>query len=99
MRIHFEHIPKWVKNRYFIATSIFIVWVLFLNEQNLFTTYFSYRGELKKLEQSKAYYEQEIGNAREKLHQLKENPAALEKFAREKYWMKKDDEDLYVISE
>lgn len=97
MRFKFSQIPHWVKNRYTIATAIFVVWVLFMNEQNLFTTYFTYRKDLKQLEKSKAYYENEIEAANEKLRQLKSNPAALEKFAREKYLMKKDNEDLFII--
>jgi cell division protein DivIC len=99
MKFSLGHIPKWVKNRYFIATAVFVVWVIFINEQNLFTTYFTYRKDLKQLEKSKEYYETEINSAQEKLRQLKSNPAALEKFAREKYLMKKENEDLFIIAE
>lgn len=70
-----------------------------MNEQNLFTTYFTYRKDLKKLENSKEYYQTEIDAANEKLRQLKSNPAALEKFAREKYLMKKDNEEIFIIAD
>ncbi len=50
-----------------------------------------------KLQESKKYYEQQITATRQELEQLKTNPALLEKYAREKYLMKRDNEDLFLI--
>jgi cell division protein DivIC len=55
--------------------------------------------ELRKLETKKQYYVQEIEKTKQELHDLQNNPAALEKFAREHYLMKKDGEDIYLIED
>ena len=55
--------------------------------------------ELNKLEEEKAFYEEEIKKTITDLEDLKSNPKSLEKFAREKYLMKKDNEELFVIVE
>ena len=53
--------------------------------------------ELHQLQESKAYYTDEIAKERKALEELKSNPAAIEKYAREKYLMKRENEDLFVI--
>ena len=55
--------------------------------------------ELKELQQSKEYYTKELAAERKELEQLKTNPATLEKYAREKYLMKRENEDLFVLPE
>ena len=73
--------------------------MLFFDTRDIITTHFRQRSELNRLQESKAYYQQEIDKTRKELDQLKSDPRILEKYAREKYRMKKDNEDLYVISE
>lgn len=53
--------------------------------------------ELNEMKESKAYYTAEIAKERKALEELKSNPAAIEKYAREKYLMKRDNEDLFII--
>ena len=72
--------------------------MLFLDKNDLFTQIARNR-ELKELEQSKQYYTLQISSERKELEQLKNNPATLEKYAREKYLMKRDNEDLFIIPE
>jgi cell division protein DivIC len=91
------HIPSWLKNKYVLTAVGFTVWILFFDARDFITSHFRERGELKKLEQSKKYYEQQITTTQHELDQLKSNPALLEKYAREKYLMKRDNEDLFVI--
>jgi cell division protein FtsB len=55
--------------------------------------------ELKELYQSKAYYQEQIVAESKELELLKSNPATLEKYAREKYMMKRDNEELFIIPE
>jgi len=54
--------------------------------------------ELKNLEQSEKNMSTRISNTQKELDLLKTNPETLEKYAREKYLMKKDNEDLYIVT-
>jgi cell division protein FtsB len=56
------------------------------------------KNELRALERSKAYYIEQIAQERTFSEELKSNPAAIEKFAREQYKMKRDGEDLFLIN-
>ena len=60
-------------------------------------THFRQPGELKKLQQSEKYYQEEITATRNELERLKSNPSTIEKYARERYLMKRDNEDLFLI--
>jgi cell division protein DivIC len=91
------HLPAWLKNKYLLTAAGFTVWILFFDNRDLITSHFRERGELQKLEQSKKYYEQQIATTKQELDQLRSNPAVLEKYAREKYLMKKDNEDLFLV--
>jgi cell division protein DivIC len=92
------HIPSWLKNKYVIAFGIFAAIMLFFDKNDVFTQ--SARNkQLKELQNSKQYYTERIAAERKDLEQLKSNPGTLEKYAREKYLMKRDNEDLFLISE
>lgn len=93
-----NQIPDWLKNKYLLVGVAFALILLFLDRNDLFTQ-IDRRRELRNLEKSKQYYQQEISNQRKELDALKNDPAALEKFAREKYLMKRDDEDLFLLPE
>jgi cell division protein DivIC len=77
---------------------VFAAILLFLDKNDLFTQ--ADRGrQLKDLLKSKQYYTDQITSERSELEKMKTNPATLEKYAREKYLMKRDNEDLFVIQE
>lgn len=85
-------------NKYLVVTAFFIVWMLFFDQRD----YFQQRerqAELNKLEAKKRYYVEEIEKTRKQLQDLQNNPAALEKFAREHYLMKRDGEDIFIIED
>jgi cell division protein DivIC len=87
-----------ITNKYLVVSAFFVVWMLFFDQRD----YFQQRdrgAELKKLEMKKRYYVQEIEKTQKELIDLQNNPAALEKFAREHYLMKKDGEDIYIIED
>jgi cell division protein DivIC len=94
-----KHIPSFLKNKYLLTATGFTVWILFFDARDLITTHFKERNELLKLQQSEKYYEQQITVTKQELQQLKTNPAVLEKYAREKYLMKRDNEDLFRIKD
>lgn len=93
-----KKIASILTNKYLIATCFFLVWMLFFDRRDFFEQR-ERAAELKKLETKKKYYVQEIEKAKKELYDLQNNPAALEKFAREHYLMKKDGEDIYLIED
>ena len=99
MRQLIDRIPSWLKNKYVLTAIGFGIWILFIDDRDFITTHFRHVGELHKLEAQKKYYENQISSVRAELDQLKRNPATLEKYAREKYLMKRDNEDVYLIME
>lgn len=93
-----NHIPAWLKNKYFLSLTGFIVWMLFFDPRDIFTQAERTR-ELKNLQSSKRHYEEQIAAEQFELQQLKNDPGTVEKYAREKYLMKKENEDIFIISE
>ncbi|MBC7904324.1 MAG: septum formation initiator family protein [Gemmatimonadaceae bacterium] len=93
-----SYIPAWVKNKYLLTIAGFLVWMLFFDDRDVFSTYFRQRTEENNLLQSKVYFEKQIRETREELDQLKLNTATIEKYAREKYLMKRDNEDLFLMT-
>lgn len=87
-----------ITNKFLLAAVFFIVWMLFIDQRDYFQQK-ERRDELHKLEQKKAYYQQEIDKTRKELGDLQNSPAALEKYARERYLMKKDGEDIYIFED
>ncbi len=85
-------------NKYLLVSAFFVVWMLFFDQRDFFQQR-EKMGELKKLETQKKYYQQEIEKARKELADIQHSPAALEKLARERYLMKKDGEDIYIIED
>jgi len=92
------HIPAWLRNKYLIAFTVFFAVMLFLDKNDLFTQ-MERQKELREMQQSKKHYTTQIATERKELEALKNNPATLEKYAREKYLMKRDNEELFIISE
>ena len=74
------------------------MWMIFFDTQDIITTHFTLRSELNDLQKSRNYYIEQIDATKKELEQLKSDPATLEKYAREKYYMKKDNEDLFIIA-
>lgn len=86
---------RFITNKYVIILTTFIVWMLFFDE-NSYLTHREFNKEIDKLNSEKEYYNNEINHDKELINKLK-NKEELEKFAREEYNMKKDNEDIYLI--
>ena len=91
-------LPAWLKNKYFLSATAFIVWLLFFDPRDVFTQ-MQHRRELKELQASKAWYQKEIAKESIEAEQLKTNPGTIEKYARENYLMKRENEDIFIIPE
>jgi cell division protein DivIC len=86
---------KFLSNKYVWVLLFFCAWMLFLDNYS----YFDHRilnKEIEELEDNKKYYEDEISRDKQDIKQLKDSNY-VEKYAREKYYMKKDSEDIYII--
>ena len=86
---------RFLGNKYYVILLIFIIWMLFLDNYS----YLEHRvlnKQIDELENNKEYYQSEIAKDSLKIQQL-QNGNMIEKYAREKYFMKKDSEDIYII--
>ena len=87
---------KLIRNKYFLTIIALIVWLLFFDKNDVFTQHETV-AKLNKLKSDQGYYISEIEKNKMELQELKTNKESLEKFAREKYLMKKDNEDVFVF--
>ena len=88
---------KWYRNKFVLVIAAVFFWLIFLEDTNLFKLY-DYRRQISALEQEKDFYKNEIIETQNAIHELTSDPSKLEKFAREEYLMKKDNEDIFIIS-
>ena len=93
---YINRIPSWLKNKYLLTTLFFVVWMFFFDPKDLVSD-FERRGKLNELEQSEQHLKQLITDSNTELDLLKNNAQSIEKYAREKYLMKKENEDLFII--
>ncbi|HEX2936215.1 MAG TPA: septum formation initiator family protein [Bacteroidales bacterium] len=87
-----------LKNKYTLSMIIFFGWVIFFDQNNLLQRT-KIVNDLHQLEKDKLYYINKIKADSQKLNELKTSEDNLEKFAREQYLMKKDNEDIFIISD
>ena len=85
------------KNKYFLVSAVFLVWMVFFDRNDLFSQY-EYHQQVSKLKQERDFYQKETAKVHQDLDELTSNKEKLEKFAREKYLMKRDNEDVFVIA-
>ena len=88
---------RWI-NKYTVTLAIFAIIIVFVDDNSLIDRYKAYRKK-RELQKEKAQYEENIKKDKEFLEAIQSDPMALEKFAREEYKMKSEDEDVYIIKE
>ncbi|TKD62485.1 septum formation initiator family protein [Flavobacterium sp. ASW18X] len=89
---------KWIKimtNTYVLVLTIFVIWMAFFDTNSLLI-HRELQKEINKLEQKKEFLKKEIEHDKKLLEKLSSKDE-LEKFAREKYFMKKDGEEIFLI--
>lgn len=89
---------NYTKNFYFIFTVLFVVWMVFIDSNDI-VSHFKLRAKLRELEKQKEFYQERKEKVTAEREELMSNYELLEKFARERYLMKRKTEDLYVIIE
>ena len=86
------------RNKFLVTLVVFVVWIAFFDRNDLFTQY-DRKEELNRLETSKEYYQAEIAGTKKDLLELNNNPQVLEKFAREKFYLKRANEDVFIVED
>ena len=86
---------KWFTNRFVLVTVFFAVWLIFFDTYSYFD-HSEINHEIDKLEKQKDFYQSEIEKDKKSLQKLNRKEE-LEKFAREQYYMKRENEDVYII--
>lgn len=94
--MEFKEIIKKLNNKYLIVTLIFAVIIIFTDKYNVFNQIKNYR-ELKEAKKQLEFYENEIAKEQKFLDSLHKDSIMLERIAREKYMMKRDNEVIYII--
>jgi cell division protein FtsB len=93
-----EKLSHVLKNKYLLSLTLFSVWIIFFDDNNLIIR----SGMIKnvnQLEKDCEYYKNRIITDSIKLNELKSSPEMLEKFAREQYLMKRDNEEIFIFVE
>ena len=92
----FKNILRKLNNRYVYATLLFLVVIFFIDQFNVFAQ-IRLRRSLIDQKQQIEYYEKEVSQNKQYLHDVQNDSATMEKVAREQYLMKRDNEVVYLI--
>ena len=90
------HIPSWLKNKYLLTGVFFAVWMVFFDQKDILSL-FELKNKQNGLETSQAHLKQIITDAGKEQYLLKTSVQGIEKYARENFMMKKDNEDLFIV--
>lgn len=93
-----KKLPRLFRNFYAVTGLCFLLWMIFLDSNDLISR-FRMGAKLRSLENEKEYYQEKISDVEKDRQELTTNKELLEKFAREKYLMKKPTEDIFIIQE
>lgn len=85
-----------LKDKYILTIFCLTAWVIFFDKNDL-RTQIELRKEVKQLEEERGYFAKEISEITSDIKELSMNPKTLERYGREKYLMKRDNEDIFVI--
>ncbi len=87
---------KILRNKWIVASVLFLTWIVFFDENSI-VSHQKNKRRLYELKQQEEYYMERIEVDKQKLEDLKAGEEKLEKFAREQYYMSKQDEDVFVV--
>ncbi len=94
----FKKLPPYLKNKYSVALIVFFLWMMFF-DRNRVINQVKLLNTLGDMRSEKEYYQEQIEQDSTALHILESDKKELERFAREKYLMKRDNEDVYLVVE
>lgn len=92
----YDKIPSFLKNKYFLTGLVFLIWLVFFDRNNLISQ-FEMRKQLKGLKNEAKFYKDQYLKDSAELYLLEHDSVELERLGREKYMMKRDSEDIFLI--
>jgi|TARA_B110000263_G_C14983379_1_gene362583 cell division protein FtsB len=92
----YQKLPAPLRNKYLITFFIFLVWIFFIDTFDIITQ-IKMNNEFKQLKEQQEFYKAEIEKDSAKVYNLNNNPEEQERFARERFLMKKDNEDVFIV--
>lgn len=90
-----KKIPAPLRNIYFLTLAVFFTWMIFVDKHD-FLTQWRLQGTLDHLEKEQVFYEEKITEVKQDIQEINNDQ---EKFAREHYYMQKDNEDVFIIAD
>ena len=98
MKHVYQRIPAPLRNKYLITFVIFLIWIFFIDTFDILTQ-IKMKQELNQLKKQEEFYKSEIEKDSTMLYNLNNDTLEQERFARERFLMKKENEDLFIIRE
>ena len=94
----YHKLPRWIKNRYFISSILFFIWMFFFDTNSMLIQ-IKQKREIKKIENNIEYYNQEIKNDNVTIDILSNDTltAELEKYLRENLFLSRKNEEIFII--
>ena len=89
-------LPHFLKNKYVLSLIFFVIWIIFLDDYNMIKQK-KIKKRVDELKRQKNFYINETRKDSHNLYKLMNDSIAQEKFAREKFLMKKENEDIFII--
>ncbi len=89
---------KWAINKYVLIIGLFIVWMTFFDDASLYQ-HIRIDREIDELKEDRDFYKAKLEEVQTELKKVQEDPESIEKIARERFYMKKDNEDIFVVVE
>ncbi len=87
---------KFLKNKYLICIVVFVVWMIFFDVKD-WGLLIERHNKISELEKSEKMLSMQIQETRAELNLLRSDAQSIERYAREKYYMKKDNEDIFLV--
>ena len=93
-----KYLWQLLMNKYFLATFFFLLWLILFDQNNWLDRARMLRKK-RQMEESIKFYREKIIEDKKRLHELQTDRENLEKFAREQYYMKRDNEDIFILED
>lgn len=91
-----KRVPPFFRNRYIAVLVLFILYISFFDAHDLISQ-MEIKMELREISEEIDYLNEHTESAKSQIEELTSDKEELEKFAREQYRMKRENEELFVL--